>query len=154
MHLEARLDSLHISARSRPWLSRFAWANRVVLALAFLPSGMTKLMGERFTSLGIDTAVGFFFEAMFRTGPYWRFLGLMQVAAAIMLLIPRTHALASLMYFAIVTNVFLITVGVGFRGTPYVVGMMLLASLFLVCWHYDAWRSLVFPRSDTTGQRV
>lgn len=42
----------------------------------------------------------------------------MQLAAAIMLLIPRTLALAPLIYFSIVTNAH--HRSVGFRGTPYV----------------------------------
>jgi hypothetical protein len=119
--------------------------NRALLALAFLPSSTTKILGHRFTVLGLDNPVGFFFEAMFRTGIYWRFIGVMQLVAAILILVPRTHALGALIYFPIVLNIFLITVGIGFQGTPYITGAMLLSSLFLLCWHYDAWKRLVFP---------
>ncbi len=31
-------------------------------------------MGNRFTILGLDDPIGFFFEALYRTGFYWRFL--------------------------------------------------------------------------------
>ena len=116
----------------------------MLLALAFLPSGYTKLVGHRFTILPIDNPVGFFFEALYRTGYYWRFLGLVQIAAALLLLIPRTHAIGALVYFSIIVNVFLITISLGFYGTPFITGLMLLGSLYLVCWHYDAWRSLLF----------
>jgi uncharacterized membrane protein YphA (DoxX/SURF4 family) len=144
--LEPTLDQWHATARDNRWLRRFAWLNRILLALAFLPSSMTKILGHRFTVLGLDNPVGFFFEAMYRTGIYWQFIGIMQLTAAALILIPRTHALGSLVYFAIAINIFLITVGIGFQGTPVITGLMLLASLFLVCWHYDAWKRLVFPR--------
>ena len=144
--IQATADRWWRLARSRRVLHWFAWFNRVVLALAFLPSGVTKLLGRRFTVLSIEDPVGFFFEALYRTGAYWRFLGFVQLAAAIMLLIPRTQALGALIYFPIILNIYLITVSMGFRGTPYVTGAMLLSSLYLLCWHYDAWRSIIFTR--------
>ena len=67
--------------------------NRILLAMAFLPTGLVKATGQRFTLLPVDTPVGFFFEAMYRTGPFWRFIGVVQVASAVMLLIPGTALL-------------------------------------------------------------
>jgi len=61
----------------------------VLLAIGFIPSGITKSLGNRFTILGTDDPVGFFFEALYRTGFYWRFLGICQLAAAVLLLIPK-----------------------------------------------------------------
>ena len=144
MNLQTLADRWWSNARNRRGLHVFAWTIRVLLALAFLPSGYTKLAGHRFTILPIDNPVGFFFEALYRTGYYWRFLGLVQIAAALLLLIPRTHAIGALVYFSIILNVFLITISLGFYGTPFITGVMLLGSLYLVCWHYDAWRSLLF----------
>ena len=137
------MDRWWIAARRHRVLHWFAWLNRVLLAVAFLPSGVTKLLGHRFTRLSLADPVGFFFEALYRTGIYWRFLGFAQLTAALLLLIPRTQALGALMYFPIILNIFLITVGIGFTGTPYITGAMLLGSLYLVCWHYDSWRSLI-----------
>jgi uncharacterized membrane protein YphA (DoxX/SURF4 family) len=80
-------------------LGLFTVFTRILLALAFTPSGITKVVGHRFTILGLDTPVGFFFEAMYRTGFYWRFLGLCQLGAALLLLIPRTATIGALVYF-------------------------------------------------------
>lgn len=146
------LDGWWREARRHRLLHRFAWMNRVLLAIAFTPSGVTKLLGLRFTRLPVADPVGFFFEALYRAGIYWRFLGFAQLAAALLLLIPRTHALGALMYFPIILNIFLITVGIGFTGTPFITGAMLLASLFLVCWHYDAWRPLISPATPPAVQ--
>jgi len=138
-------DRWHTAARGQRWLSWFACMNRILLALAFLPSSSTKILGHRFTILGLDSPAGFFFEAMYRTGIYWRFIGVMQLLAAILIVIPRTRALGALIYFPIILNIFLITIGIGFRGTPFITGAMLLASTFLLCWHYDAWKRVLFP---------
>ncbi|HEV7905244.1 MAG TPA: hypothetical protein VGO96_15490 [Pyrinomonadaceae bacterium] len=116
---------------------------RVLLALGFLPSGLTKVVGNRFTILGVDNPVGFFFEAMYRTGFYWRFLGLCQLAAAALLLIPRTATIGALVYFPLILNIFVITVSLHFTGTPFITGLMLLASLHLLCWDYDKLKHLI-----------
>lgn len=42
----------------------FTWFTRFLLWLAFFPSGLTKVLGNRFTTLAVDTPVGGFFEAM------------------------------------------------------------------------------------------
>ena len=67
--------------------------NRILLAMAFFPTGLVKATGQRFTLLPIENPVGFFFEAMYQTGPYWYFIGMVQVAAAVLLLIPATATL-------------------------------------------------------------
>lgn len=134
---ETSLDRLHARARGKRWLRWFTVMTRILLALGFTPSGVVKLLGMRFTSLGLDDPVGFFFEAMYRTGFYWNFLGVAQLTAAVLLLIPRTATLGALLYFPIMLNIFLITVSMGFTGTPVVTGLMLLANLYLLCWDYD-----------------
>ncbi|WP_128124742.1 hypothetical protein [Chryseobacterium carnipullorum] len=46
---------------------------RYLVGFAFFPSGLTKLIGNRFTVLSTDTPIGYFFEAMYQTGFYWNF---------------------------------------------------------------------------------
>jgi uncharacterized membrane protein YphA (DoxX/SURF4 family) len=121
----------------------------VLLALGFLPSGLTKVLGNRFTLLGLDSPVGFFFEAMYRTGFYWRFLGLCQLAAALLLVIPRTATVGALIYFPLALNIFVITVSLHFKGTPFITGLMLLANVYLLCWDYDKLKHLVAVRRST-----
>ena len=108
-----------------------------------MPSGLTKLAGNRFTILSVDTTVGFFFEALYRTGFYWRFIGISQLLAAILLLIPRTATLGALIYFPLILNIFIITASMHFTGTPYITGLMLLGSVYLLCWDFDKLRHLV-----------
>ena len=131
------LDQLHARVKKNRLLKIFTVFTRILLALAFLPSGLTKVLGNRFTVLAIDDPVGFFFEALYRTGFYWRFLGICQLTVALLLVIPRTAILGALAYFPLILNIFVITVSMGFTGTPVITGLMLLASIYLLCWDYD-----------------
>ena len=136
------LDRAHARVHGHRALRGFTVGTRIVLALGFLPSGLTKVVGNRFTVLGLDNPVGFFFEAMYRTGFYWRFLGLCQLLAALLLVIPRTATLGALVYFPLILNIFVITVSLHFQGTPFITGLMLLANLYLLCWDYDKLKHL------------
>jgi len=127
------------------FLRIFTTFTRVMLAIGFLPSGWKKVAYERFTILGIDDPVGFFFEALYRAGFYYRFIGIAQVTAAILLLIPRTALLGALVYFPIILNIFVITVAMNFRGTPFITGAMLLANVYLLCWDYDRLKRVFQP---------
>lgn len=120
--------------RNISYFKFFTWTTRVLLSIAFLPSGLKKVLGQRFTNLDINNPVGFFFEALYQTGFYWNFLGLMQLLVAVLLLIPRTAFLGAIIYLPIVINIFIIVTAVGFKGTPYIVGLMLLANIYLLIW--------------------
>lgn len=150
MSIENYLDSLHTKVKQNRFLQYFAAFIRVILAIAFIPSGMTKLLGNRFTSLPLDNPVGFFFEAFYQTGGWYRFVGFCQVLAAILLLIPRTSTLGATIFFPIVLNIAIITISVGFQGTWVITSLMFLANLYLICWDYDKFKAIL-PLS--TGEK-
>jgi hypothetical protein len=142
------LDRLHERARRNPAFQRLAIISRILLGLAFLPTGLVKLMGDRFTIISIENPIGAFFEAMYQTGAYWQFLGLSQMLAAVLLLIPRTATLGAVVFFPIAVNIFVITVALDFRGTPFMTAGILLASIFLLCWDYDRLKTIVWPSAE------
>ena len=141
--IETTLEQSLSSLKQNRWLRRFTVMTRVLLALGFTPSGLTKLLGNRFTILGLETPVGFFFEALYRSGFYWNFIGACQLLAALLLLIPRTATLGALIYFPLILNIFVITVSLHFTGTPVITGLMLLASIYLLCWDADKLKPLI-----------
>lgn len=119
--------------------------------MAFIPTGMVKLLGNRFTQIPADNPIGFFFEAMYQTGAFWHYIGFMQVAAGILLLIPATATLGAVMFVPIIFSIVLITWGIGFSGTIYITALMLLSAIYLVCWDADRiWSgaSYLFGRSS------
>ncbi len=141
------LDRVHATARRNPALSRLAILSRILLAVAFIPTGLVKLLGHRFTTIGTDSPVGSFFEAMYQTGCYWNFLGLGQVSAGVLLLLPATCTLGAVMFLPIILNITVVTWSIGFTGTIYVTPLMLLANVFLLCWDYDRLRHVLFAPS-------
>jgi uncharacterized membrane protein YphA (DoxX/SURF4 family) len=145
-----RLERLHAGVRENRWLGLFTWFTRGLLALGFLPPGLTKLLNIPFTRLPTDHPVGYFFDAFYTAGLWYNFVGACQVAAAILLLTPWTATLGAVIYFPIILNIFVITVSIDFAGTPIITGLMLLACVYLLCWDYDRLRHLLpaFPKRE------
>ena len=67
--LVSALDRSHKWASTQPVLLAAAAFFRILLAAGFIPPGLQKVVGHRFTSLGVDTPVGYFFDAFFQAGP-------------------------------------------------------------------------------------
>ena len=143
------IEKLHNRIYNKKMFILFTWGTRILLFLAFLPSGLKKILGERFTILEIETPVGFFFEGLYRTGFYWNFLGFMQLFAGVLLLIPRTAFFGAILYMPIIINIFIIVVSMNFKGTPIIAGLMLFANLYLLFWDYKKLKevvSIIFQR--------
>ena len=64
------------------------------------PFWHSKNHGERFTGLPSNHPLGHYFDALHRTGFYYTFIGVSQLTAALLLLIPRTELLGAISLFA------------------------------------------------------
>ncbi|HWB90474.1 MAG TPA: hypothetical protein VG605_01425 [Puia sp.] len=132
-----RVREIYYEAKSDKWFIRFAVFCRIVLAVSFIPTGIVKILGQRFAEgLPSNNPLGHYFDALHLTGYYYTFLGVVQVITAILLLIPRTSLLGALMYLPIITNICVLTYATRFDGTRLIT-MMVLACLFLLVWDYD-----------------
>ncbi len=148
MSLLIDLDRLHGESKRNKWLRYFVVFCRLALALGFIPSGIVKVMGERFTALPSNHPLGHYFDALHLTGYYYTFIGIGQLMAALLLLIPRTALLGAVIYFPIILNICVLTYAVRFEGTR-IATFMLLANLFLLVWDYDRLRQVLpFRRHD------
>ncbi len=137
MAIPVSISKLHQQATENIWFHYFAIFNRVALAAGFIPSGMMKILGERFTALSSEHPLGYYFDGLYHTGYYYTFIGIMQVVAAILLLIPRTVLLGALIYFPIILNIVVLTFSVRFDGSLFTSPLMLMANIYLLFWHYD-----------------
>ena len=132
-----RLEEIYYEAKSDKWFKGFAVFCRIAMAASFLPTGIVKIMGERFAEgLPSNNPLGHYFDALYLTGYYYTFIGITQAIIAILLLIPRTSLLGALMYYPIIINIFVLTYATRFDGTRLVT-MMVLACLYLLIWDYD-----------------
>jgi hypothetical protein len=138
MDISTTLNKLHLQAKQNRWLHYFAIFNRVALAFGFVTAGMVKIAGERFASgLSANHPMGHYLVALHQTGFYYTFIGIAQVAAALLLLIPRTAVLGALLYFPIIVNICILSIAVRFEGSLISSTLMVLANLYLLCWYYD-----------------
>jgi hypothetical protein len=146
MAWEKTLDAIHASVTANKWLQIFTAFVRVLFAVGFIPPSLKKILGQPFTVLPDSTPVGHYFNALYQTGFYYEFLGWGQLAAALLLLFPRTAHLGALAFFPIILNIAVLTGSVGFAGTNYITAMMLVAASYLVAWDYDRLKAILFAK--------
>ena len=154
MRIAATLDQLHTTVKHNRWLRYFAVFNRLALAAGFIPAGIVKLTGERFASgLAPNHPMGHYLVALHQTGYYYTFIGLVQLIAAILLLIPRMATLGAFLYFPIIVNICVLSFAVRFDGSLFTSPLMVLANLYLLGWYYDKWKYMLpFNRIVTSDE--
>jgi len=144
MSISSTLDRLYSQAKENSWLWLFSIFNRLALAAGFIPSGMVKIMNERFASgLSVNHPMGHYLEALHQTGYYYTFIGVVQVTAAILLLIPRTVTLGAFLYFPIILNICILTYALRFDGSLFTAPLMVLANLYILGWNYEKWKYIL-----------
>jgi len=131
------LEDIYLKIRTKVWLSKVVFLLRYLIGFAFIPSGMKKLLGLRFTQIPDSHPIGHFFEAMYKTGLYWNFLGAGQLLAAFLLMTQRFATLGALIFSFIAVNIFVITVSLPFTGTWVITSGLLVASICLLLWDYN-----------------
>lgn len=153
MNLERTLDGLHSAVTGNRFMQVFTAFTRILLAIAFIPPSIPKILHRPFTILGVDNPVGAYFDALYRTGFYYEFIGWTQLVAAILLLFPRTAHLGALIFFPIIVNITVLTNAVGFKGTWLVTLFMTLAALYLTAWEYDRLKPVLFAKRTRESYR-
>ncbi|WP_411767989.1 DoxX family protein [Winogradskyella sp. A3E31] len=144
MSLLSKFEQHYIKIKGNRWYWLFSIFCRVSLAYAFIVAGLVKIVGERFASgLSVIHPMGSYLEALHHTGYYYTFIGIAQVVAAILLLIPRTVTLGALLYFPIIVNIWILSYALRFDGSFMTAPLMVLANLFLLVWNYDRLRYIL-----------
>lgn len=127
--------------RSNKLLSIFVIYLRYLIGGAFVFASIVKVNGERFMALdGTKDPINspaHFFETLYQSGFYWKFLGITQLIAGFLLMTQRFATIGALVFFPIILNIFVITISYDFHGTPFITGLMLLANTFLLLWEYE-----------------
>lgn len=153
MSISSTLDRLHSQAKGNRWLWLFSIFCRLALALGFIPAALVKLIDERFASgLSANHPMGHYLEALHLTGFYYTFIGVAQLFAAVMLLIPRTATLGAFIYFPVILNICILTFATRFDGSLFTAPLMTLANLYVLGWNYEKWK-YILPFNDITKQK-
>lgn len=130
----ASISQWYYTLRANKWVGYFTVFTRFALALGFIPSGIVKITGERFTALPNQHPMGAYLQALYETGFYYPFIGYAQLLAAILLLIPATATVGALLYLPIITNIAILSFSVRFDGSLLTSPLMVIANLYLLCW--------------------
>lgn len=122
---------------------------RYLIGSAFVFASIVKIQGLRFTSeSGADSPINsawHFFETMYASGLYWKFIGWGQLVAGLILMTQRWSTFGAVLFLPVITNIFIITLSYDFAGTPIITFLMLLANLYLLIWD---WNKLKFLFSN------
>lgn len=133
---------LHLHRRWAAWL--LVLAVRLALAVLLVPSGVEKLLGLPFPRRSMEPWAMPFFDMLHSVGPYWRFLGLVQIVAGVCLLVPRFATLGALAALAISVELLVITSALHFRATAvFAAALMVTASAGLLLWDWPRLAPLV-----------
>jgi hypothetical protein len=120
---------------------------RFLVGGALVFASYIKIKGLRFTSASGELepihSAWHFFETLYQSGFYWKFIGLSQLIAGALLMTQRYARLGALVTLPMMLNIFVITVSYDFTGTPLITGMMLLTNLALIFWDIDMVKSLL-----------
>jgi uncharacterized membrane protein YphA (DoxX/SURF4 family) len=153
MSLLTSFEQLYDEAKRTKSIRYFTVFCRIILAAGFIPAGIVKVTGERFTALPSTNPLGHYFDALFLTRYYYTFIGVGQLTAALLLLIPRTALLGAIVYFPIILNIWVLASATRFNGTRLTT-LMLLANLFLLVWDHDRLKHLLAPRRAVENHHV
>src|SRR5262249_21155148 len=74
MSVLAHLERVYGELRRNKWVRWFAIFCRIALAFGFVPAGIVKVTGERFTALPLEHPLGHYFDALLLTGSYYTFI--------------------------------------------------------------------------------
>ncbi len=122
-------------------LQIFIIYTRYLIGGVFVFASLIKIKGNRFTSesgeLNPINSAWHFFETIYQSGLYWKFIGLAQLIAGFLLMTQRFSKLGAVVNLPIILNIFIITLSYYFAYTPVITGLMLLANLMLIIWDWD-----------------
>ncbi|CAM1357426.1 hypothetical protein [Tenacibaculum halocynthiae] len=120
---------------------------RYLLGFAFVYASIVKIQGLRFTSesgaLNPINSAWHFFETMYQSGIYWKFLGYGQLIAGFLLMTQRYAKLGVILFLPIILNIFVITISYDFKGTPIITGLILVATFILIAWDWNTLKILI-----------
>lgn len=129
---------------------------RIVAGTVFIPSGLLKIQGKRFSYFCPGMYSGTFFTELHQTGLYWNFLGFCQLLTAFLLFSQRYTVLAAIMFFSICTNIFIFTLSVGLNDKSIIMLFMMTIACLLIVWDWERIKVLfgISPQIISDDDRV
>lgn len=118
---------------------------RILIGFAFLPAGLKKLLGQPFTDPANHGRFHEFLHAFHDTGAFYRSVGALQLAAALLLMTQRFATLGAFLALPILTAIGAFCWSTAGVPTTTVVTLMWLGTLGLLLWDLERWRGIMQP---------
>jgi uncharacterized membrane protein YphA (DoxX/SURF4 family) len=135
----AALSALAARARGARWANVCVVLVRFLVGFAFLPAGLKKVLGEPFTDPQNTGPFHDFLHAFHATGAFYRFVGVVQLAIAVLLLTQRFAAAGAVLALPVTTAIAVFCWSTHVIPTATVATLMLAAVVGLVAWDLDRW---------------
>ena len=143
--LWANIEDFTAKIRQRRWAHLFVVNLRLAVGFAFVPAGLKKVLGEPFTD---PHNVGIFHEfvhAFVATGPFYRFVGVMQLLGAVLLMTQRYATLGAAVLLPITTAITVLCWSTAGVPTIVTVTLMLIGLVGLMLWDVRKWWTIFLP---------
>jgi hypothetical protein len=131
-------------------LRRARWANlcvinlRILIGFAFVPAALKKVLDQPFTDPANSGRFHDFLDAFHATGPFYQFVGVVQLAAALLLSTQRFALLGAFVALPVLTAITVFVWStIGLTPTAVVASLMLLGIAGLLLWDLERWRGLI-----------
>lgn len=133
--------------RSARWANLLVVNLRILLGFAFLPAGLKKVLGQRFTDAANTGAFHEFLHAFYATGFFYRFVGAVQLLIAVLLMTQSFATLGALLALPVFTAITVLCWSTGAVFTGLMSTLMLLGTASLCAWDSVAWRDVLVPEA-------
>ncbi len=110
------------------------------LGLIFVGGGLSKLMPFP----GVMGPIWLEEElAVYGLGMFARFIAWSEALIGLCLLAKQTRVLGAIMMVPLLLNILLVTVSMGWKGTPRVIMIFLSTNIFLLAYHFERWQPII-----------
>lgn len=134
-------------ARQIRWVNVAVVNLRFLIAFAFVPAALKKLLDQPFTDPANHGRFHDFLHTFHATGWFYSFVGVLQLVAAALLFTQRFATLGALIALPILTAITAFCWSTQVYPTASIATLMWLGTLGLVLWDFDKWRG-IFARDD------
>lgn len=128
------LTRLHARARDARGLNLAVVNLRLLVGFAFVPAGLKKVLGQPFTDPGRTGTFHEFLHAFHATGGFYRFVGVLQLLAAVLLLTQRHARWGALLALPIITAIMVFCWSTHVVPTAIVATLIFLGVVALAAW--------------------
>jgi hypothetical protein len=134
------LERLVQAARRQPVLRGAVILLRYLIGFAFLPAGLKKVLGQPFTDPANAGRFHDFLHAFHATGGFYRFVGVVQLTIAALLLTQRFALAGAVLALPVITAITVFCWSTAVYPTATIATLMMLGTVALVLWDYERWK--------------